>query len=264
MGTPEGGGVAGPGDGAEKPPPLQEPGEVTQARGGRTPSLRGEGAFPGASAAVGGTRVSLNCCGVRAACPGSRPRSPSPCGAAAEPAVPGYRGLRRRGAGRGRPLLRGDRGRRGSGPGPGPVPPIRPCVRGKAAAGQAGEDGSAVRNLLWGDSPGAAPGKPRTPSAPPALWTAAPRQEYRGRGGRAPDGILHLMPGDTAGFGSALAARGAVISAVQDRQEAPGRAAEAGRLPGPGAEASPQPPPRDTLSAKARRGVLLSSSKTTN
>lgn len=50
----------------------------------------------------------------------------------------------------------------------------------------------------------------------------------------SPDGA----PGDTAGFGSARAARDAMISAVRDRQGAPGRAAEPGErwryLPQPG------------------------------
>lgn len=205
---------------------------MTQARGGRTPSLRGEGAFPGASAAVGGTRVSLNCCGVRAACPGSRPRSPSPCGAAAEPAVPGYPGLRRRGAGQA-PLA----GR----PGPAwvrsqPRPhPSDPPVCEREGSGWAGGGGSqrceepALGRFTWRCS-GEAPGSlcPPQPAGQQLLGRST-----GGGGGRAPDGILHLtpgrvLPGDTAGFGSALAARGAVISAVQDRQEAPGRAAEPG------------------------------------
>lgn len=81
--------------------------------------------------------------------------------------MPGYRGVHRRGEGRaGRPL-QGDRG--GRGPGPSPVPPTCPCVRGKEAAGRAGEDRKAVNHLLLGGSPGTAPGEPRNLSSLPSL-----------------------------------------------------------------------------------------------
>lgn len=192
----------------------------------------------------------------------------------AEPAVPGYRGLRRRGEG-GRPS-QGDRSRRG--PGPSPVPPIGPCVRGKEAAGQAGEDRTAVSNRLLGDSPGTAPGKPRTFSSFSSLLDSSSSACIPGRRRESPrwshtlsldgpsrrHGGFRVGPGSEGcrDFGSAgpAGSPGAGGGAPRDAAVA----AAARRLPGPGAEASPQPPPRETLSRNARRGILPSSFKTSN
>ena len=110
------------------------------ARGGRTPSLRGESAFPGASAAAGGTRLS----------PGPRPAhralSRGPPGRSTSGRAPPARG--------------------GDGAGAGPVPASSLGPGGRGSGRRAGEDGGAVSNLLLGAAPGAAPGEPRALSPP--------------------------------------------------------------------------------------------------
>ena len=161
------------------------------ARGGRTPSLRGESVFSGVSPAMGGTPVSLSSCGVRAARPDPRPRTPgAPCPCAArrvEPAVPRYRGEGRA------PFARG--------PAPAwarsqPRPSDLPMCE-REGSGWAGGVGwqrcksLAFGRLTWHCSWG----------APDSLFPPQPRGRQLlsvhpgGGGGRAPDGILYVIPG---------------------------------------------------------------------
>lgn len=160
------------------------------ARGGRTPSLQGESVFPGASPALGGTRVPLSSCGVRAPCPRPRPRTRwrSLCGGASgavgPPLVAQSRPCRvprarRRGEGREGHPLQGVLGRHG--PGPSPVPPTCLSARGKEATGRARKDRSAVSNLLLGDSPGTASRSHGFSLPSPASWTASPQHASRER-----------------------------------------------------------------------------------
>lgn len=92
------------------------------ARGGRTPSLRGESVFPGASPAKGGTRVSLSSCGVRSCLPGPPPPHSGRSLSSGSRPCQGTEGSTGEGRGGQAVLCRGT----GEGVGPVPAPSLRP------------------------------------------------------------------------------------------------------------------------------------------
>lgn len=206
-------------------------------RAGRTPFLRGESVFPGASPAAGGTNVSRSSRRVRAACPGpphpGRSLSPGLAG-------PGHRGLRRPGEGW-EPFARA--------PGPlacarrQPCPSELPECEGKEAAGRAGEDSSAMSNLLVGDSPGAAPGKARSLSFLSSL----------------PDsGSSAFTPGAAAG-GDTLSPDGPCWletrqGSCRPPQRGVSRLSRCGSAPSPTAQSSAVPAAGRTRSLRGRGG----------
>lgn len=78
---------------------------------------------------------------------------------------------------------------------PNPVPPTAQRVRGKEAAGRAGEESRAVSNLLLRDSPGTAPGKLRSLSFLSSLLGSGYSASIPGTAPEAPGGTLHVIPG---------------------------------------------------------------------
>ncbi|XP_037993850.1 collagen alpha-1(III) chain-like [Motacilla alba alba] len=157
-------------------------------RAGRTPFLRGESVFPGASPAVGGSGVSRSSCGVRAP---RNPGAPCPGGAGPRHIARGWPGRGTEGQGRGGSPLQGPRGRRV--PGPSPVPRTCLCARGKKQLGGRGR--TAAPLLDSGSSaciPGAAAGgPPRAPDAYPRTVLPA-RRHGRVRAGPGSEGAVIL------------------------------------------------------------------------
>ncbi|XP_071664955.1 uncharacterized protein [Patagioenas fasciata] len=231
------------------------------ARGGWTLSLQGESVFPGASPALAGTRVPLSSRGVLAACPPPRPRAAGAPSAAApqgrraavrrtEPAVLGTEGSpARRREGRA-PFARG----------PGPAwarsqpRPSDLSAKGKEVTGRAGEDRSAPPGQqLLSMHPGSGGG-----TASGGILYVIPGRSSRRHGG------FRVGPGSEGchDFGGAGPA-GSPGEGGRARREVP-VSATARSLPGLRAGASPQPPPRETLSPNATRAILPSSFQTTN